>query len=60
MNESPELLFVGLPAGAGIQKGITRLSTAFTQNRQTWVIKSQELNIKEEPDNESHIFTVTI
>lgn len=50
------LLSVGLLSGSGIQKGVTRLSTAFPQNRQTWVVKSQEPNIKREPDNKNSYF----
>lgn len=50
------LLSVGLPFVAGIEKGITHLSTAFTQNIQIWVVKSQELNIKKELDNRKSYF----
>lgn len=50
------LLSLGLPSKAGIQKGITCLLAAFTQNRQAWVVKSQELNIKTEPDYRKSYF----
>lgn len=61
MNESPELVFVcGTPRQSWHPKGHYPFVNCFTQNRQTRVIKSQELNIKQEPDNDSHIFTVTI
>lgn len=56
MSHLSFLLSVGLPAVAGIEKGITCLSTAFTQNIQMWVVKSQELNIKKELDNRKSYF----
>lgn len=56
MSHLSFLLSVGLPFVAGIEKGITHLSTAFTQNIQIWVVKSQELNIKKELDNRKSYF----
>lgn len=56
MSHLSFLLSVGLPSVAGIEKGITRLSTAFAQNIQMWVVKSQELNRKKELDNGKSYF----